>query len=314
MIILLEHTWGLPSVYDEINWSNEDFAKVVDTVGSYNNCRQAWLEQRAFFDIYLDTVRGHPLYNIIEQELHATFDNVTRPDIQHFKVVSPTETFVLFHKAAEPIRVAFDEKHGSISTLSRSGTIYWTDPTSQLANFVYITYNETDFQHLSETYGNPGYDKPNSTINAQPESRIWLPSLKRLYQARTNENEFLAVLDLPPDAVSLYGGFAEIWLFYRFLDESSLLLEWIGLNKTATRLAEASMIKFTLPMDPSCSLNQYDARVDVQQTATKSSYYQRGVDSFSCQTTLSAKCFITLNVKSYDTPLGKFKEIKILPN
>ena len=135
-----------------------------------------------------------------------------------------------------------------------------------------------------------------------------MPTLKHLYQLRTNENEFLALLDLPPEVVSDYGGFAEVWLLYRFLDETSLLVEWIGLNKTATRLAEASMIKFTLPMAPSCSLNQYDARVDVQQTATKSSYYQRGVDSFSCQTTLSAKCFITLNVKSFDTPLGKFEK------
>lgn len=308
-LFLLEHTWGLPSVYDQINWNNKDFEKVVNTAASFNNCRQAWLEQRAFFDVYLDTVRGHPVHDIIEEELHTTFDNVTRPDLQHFKVVSPTETFILFRKAAEPIRVAFDEKYGSISTLSRSDTIYWTDPKSQLAKFVYITYNETDFQNLSETYGNPGYDKPNSTANAEPQSRVWLPALKRLYQSRLNENEFLAVIDLPPDAVSLYGGFAEIWLLYKFLDETSVLFEWTGLNKTATRLAEASMIKFTLPMEPSCSLNQYDARVDVQQTATKSSFYQRGVDSFSCQTTLSAKCFITLNVKSYDTPLGKFEEM-----
>ena len=154
--ISIEHTWGLPSVYDQIHWSNEAFEKVVDTAPSYNNCRQAWLEQRAFFDIYLDTVRGHPLYFIIQEELQSTFDNVTRPNLQHYKTVSPAETFALFRKAPEPIRVAFDEKHGSIATLSRSETIYWTDAKSRLADFVYITYNETDFSQLSNTYGNPG--------------------------------------------------------------------------------------------------------------------------------------------------------------
>ena len=117
---------------------------------------EAWLEQRAFFDIYLETVRDHSLYNIIQEELAQAFDNVTRPDIEHFKTVAPTETFALFPTSANPIQVAFDATLGSISKLSRSDTIYWTDATSQLATFTYNTYNETDFTELSNTYGNPG--------------------------------------------------------------------------------------------------------------------------------------------------------------
>ncbi len=152
----LEHTWGLPSVYDQINWSNEDFEKVVNTAQSYNNCRAAWLEQREFFDIYLETVRTHPVHNFIKEELQLAFGNVTRPDIVHFKTVSPTETFELFKKSTNPIQVSFDKDLGSISTLSRNEGIYWTDENSQLATFVYITYNETDFVKLSNTYGNPG--------------------------------------------------------------------------------------------------------------------------------------------------------------
>jgi hypothetical protein len=91
---------------------------------------------------------------------------------------------------------------------------------------------------------------------------------------------------------------------YTFIDETSFTLEWIGLDKTPTRLAEASMLKFLLTEDPACSLSQYGTKVDIQQAATKSSYFQRGAESFSCQTILSAKCFATLNVKAYDTPLG----------
>ncbi len=125
-----------------------------------------------------------------------------------------------------------------------------------------------------------------------------------MFQARTNENIFLALLNLPIQTLTSYGGFHEIWLSYTFLNETSLIFEWIGLNKTATRLAEASMIKFLLPMNPSCSLSQYDTNIDVQQVAIKSSFFQRGTDSFSCQTILSSKCNVTLNVKSYDTPLG----------
>ena len=119
-----------------------------------------------------------------------------------------------------------------------------------------------------------------------------------------NENIFLALLTLPLDTVTLYGGYDEIWLLYTFINTTQFTLEWIGLDKTATRLAEASMLKFLLPNNPSCSLIQYDTKVDVQQVATNSSYFQRGVDSFSCQTKLSEKCSVTLNVKTYDTPLG----------
>jgi hypothetical protein len=63
---------------------------------------------------------------------------------------------VLFRQSPNPIYITFDENLGSIANLSRSETIYWTDKTSQLASFVYITYNETDFIELSNTYGNPG--------------------------------------------------------------------------------------------------------------------------------------------------------------
>jgi hypothetical protein len=151
----IEHTWGLPGVYDEINWSNTEFEKVIHTA-AFNNCLLAWLEQREFFDIYLATVRDHPVYNIIENELHLAFNNVIRPDLERYKTISATETFVLFRQTSNPITVSFDKNLGSIANLSRSETIYWTDEKSQLASYVYITYNETDFVELSNSYGNPG--------------------------------------------------------------------------------------------------------------------------------------------------------------
>jgi hypothetical protein len=104
----------------------------------------------------LETVRTHPLYDIIHDELNQAFNNVTRPNIDNFKIVSPSETFVLFSKSPNPIRVAFDENLGSISNLARSETIYWTDEKSQLASYIYITYNETDFTELAHTYMTSG--------------------------------------------------------------------------------------------------------------------------------------------------------------
>jgi hypothetical protein len=112
----------------------------------------AWVEQREFFNIYLDTVRTHPVYNIIQDELNQAFNNVTRPNLENFNIVSPSETFTLFSTSPNPISVTFDKNVGSISNLTRSDSIYWTDENSQLANYIYITYNETDFTELAHTY------------------------------------------------------------------------------------------------------------------------------------------------------------------
>ena len=144
-------------MYDEINYSNEAFEKVVNTLPTYRNCVIAWVEQRDFFNIYLETVRTHPLYNLIQDEVKQALDNVTRPNLEDFKSVSPSEIFSLFQQSSNPIRVKFDENLGSISNLSRSDTIYWTDKKSQLGSYIYITYNETDFTELSHTYMRAGY-------------------------------------------------------------------------------------------------------------------------------------------------------------
>ena len=72
------------------------------------------------------------------------------------------------------------------------------------------------------------------------------------------------------------------------------------------------MIQFLLPNNPSCFLNQYDTLIDVQQAAIRSSFFQRGTEAFFCRTSLSTKCNVTLNVKSYDAPLGSF-EVFLLP-
>ena len=106
--------------------------------------------------MYLETVRTHPLYNIIQDELNQAFNNVTRPNLDNYKVVLPSETFVLFSQSPNPIRVAFDQNFGSISNLSRSDTIYWTSQNSQLASYIYVTYNQTDFTELSHTYMTAG--------------------------------------------------------------------------------------------------------------------------------------------------------------
>ncbi|CAF1185199.1 unnamed protein product, partial [Didymodactylos carnosus] len=304
LIKIPEHTWGLPGVYDQINWSNKQFHAVVNSGNNYNNCRSAWTEQREFFNVYLQTVENHPLYDIIQDELTKAFSNLNRPNLENFVEVRPDEDFFLFKTSAKPFHVSFDEEHGSIKRFYRDDTIYWTTDKYQLASYVYITYNQTDFDHLSQTYGNPGISKPNSTLNAQPQSAVWLPQIQKFYRSRINENQFLVQMLLDNTTTVNYGGFGEIWLNYTFLDETTLFLEWLGLNKTSTRLGEASMIKFMLPMSPTCSLILYDNEIDVQKAAKNSSYYQRGVQAFSCKSSISDNCYVTVKVTTLDAPIA----------
>ncbi|CAF0913290.1 unnamed protein product [Didymodactylos carnosus] len=320
LIKIPEHTWGLPGVYDQINWSNEKFHAVVKSNKNYNNCRLAWTEQREFFNLYLQTVENHPLYDIIQEELTHVFTNLKRPNLENFQEINPNEDYFLFKTSSEPFHVSFDDQYGSIKRFYRDDKIYWTTDKYQLASYVYITYNQTDFDHLSHTYGIPafpGISKPNSTVNAHPQSAVWLTQVQKFYRSKLDENQFLTQMLLDQETTVNYGGFGEIWLNYTFLDETTLLLEWLGLNKTSTRLGEASMIKFMLPMSPTCTLILYDNEIDVQKPAKNSSFYQRGVHAFkdidesiifsvhfSCKTSISDDCYVTLKVTTLDAPIA----------
>lgn len=65
-----------------------------------------------------------------------------------------------------------------------------------LGVFTYHTYNETDYEVTSSYYnyyGNAGYDKPNVTDNAHPESRVWHTQLQGLYQSVVDPTQFLTL-------------------------------------------------------------------------------------------------------------------------
>lgn len=58
-----------------------------------------------------------------------------------------------------------------------------------LGQFLYVTYNETNFVDMAKQYnyyGGAGYNKKNSTKNAHPESRPWFAVVSKMYQAKTS--------------------------------------------------------------------------------------------------------------------------------
>ncbi len=54
----------------------------------------------------------------------------------------------------------------------------WIDPGQYMSRFIYISYNNTDFDEFGKMFNfhvnnSTGFDKPNMTVNAHPESREW---------------------------------------------------------------------------------------------------------------------------------------------
>jgi len=56
LIKIPEHTWGLPGVYDNSNWTNVQFNDAKSGM-NYVNCTLAWLEQRSYLGYAIEVER-----------------------------------------------------------------------------------------------------------------------------------------------------------------------------------------------------------------------------------------------------------------
>ena len=246
LVKLPEHTWGLPSVYDNVNWTNAMFEKARNGE-NFLNCQNSWIEQRYFLNLTLEACYGHPLHNYIMDYLKQLIPQV--PPLKGYYSVNPDNSFSL---DGDTVRLAFSSEGGWIEKLQviTSNKVYnLASIRNPLAMLTYHTYNESDFNYfnsLYDYYGNAGYDKPNSTVNADPSSNVYQPKLQALYRSAQNTGDFIAKITFNPFAHSYYGAPAEVWMHYVFNSTSdlSINLEIIIVNKTSTRLAEATMLSF----------------------------------------------------------------------
>jgi hypothetical protein len=65
--------------------------------------------------------------------------------------------------------------------------VEWATPNTALGQVLYNTYNESDYDYMSELYdyvGGAGFHKTNSTQYAQPESRAWSFKMLQLFRKK----------------------------------------------------------------------------------------------------------------------------------
>lgn len=248
LIKVPEHTWGLSGISDRANWSNAQFKKARGD-NDYVANENSWREQRQFLELTMEASTGHPLHDFITSNL-AHLDPAV-PDLTVYNQVTASQLFILLNGNAS---IRFDPRTGSVINLvvksndsGTSSSVVYANSSNPLGVFTYHTYNEDDFMYTHSQYGypgNPGYDKPNSTASAHPVSQTWPALLIALYQSKINPTSFITHLRVAdPQAHIDYGAPADIWVTVTVTAEA-IDFDLVWVNKTATRLAEATMFSF----------------------------------------------------------------------
>jgi len=241
-----EHTWGLPDVQDNANWTNEQFSRAKDGP-NYFNCTSAWDEQRDYLRYAVEALHDHPLRAAIESAL-ADPPNPALEDVLPQAKSHPVQPTDVFACAQGMIEISFDRDNGAINHLrNRASGEVWADKDHPLGLFEYHAYSAAavDESNNQYTYYWPVYPKPNLT-EANPQDIRTGGKLE--YITRLGPDEFLLVLALPPDLVSDYGAPATVHVHVRVEKrgaDARVSFDLLLRDKTATRLPEALFFVFT---------------------------------------------------------------------
>ena len=263
-----EHTWGLPDVHDTVNWTNAAFQKAKDQ-RNYNDCITAWVEQLQYVAEVFALCEPYPGYILPYCFYFGQFlvdiMNPTVPNTDGYIVISDQKLVQLFNNTVS-ISIA---GNGGLSSLQISVTdkpqsYQFASTDNSFGRFTYYTYNETDFQFMNSVYdyfGNAGYDKPNSTANAHPEQSENFCEVvpNQILQSNKNPAEIVVKLQCSQHLHENYGAPDIVWLKWTFEKESGkknnnksdlrhlldVQLEVVMVDKTPTRLPEATMVTFT---------------------------------------------------------------------
>ncbi|KAJ9443926.1 hypothetical protein DIPPA_29372 [Diplonema papillatum] len=250
-LTLPEHTWGLPGLGDQTNWTNPDFHRFVTTDPTCTANQQSWQEHRTWLQYAVDALEGHPIHDVLQASIEATKGSV--PSLSGYQQVNLTEAL-----SCGGVTVQFNA-NGSISRLLLGGK-EWASASNVLGEMVYSTYTETDFNNMAKVYHGPtgggcGYFKPGMDNAAHPNRTDTQPKLVELWVNKTARGScsIVAKSMSASDLVSTYGAAAQWWLGVEIVDDLHVNLDLQGFNKTVTRLAEAMHYSFYPVQTPGAS-------------------------------------------------------------
>ncbi|XP_070176101.1 uncharacterized protein [Littorina saxatilis] len=303
-----EHTWGLDSVGDYKNWTNQEFQKARSGKG-YRDCEAAWTEQRQFMDLATRSLGNHPITKILSARLKELAPNI--PDVAGYKKITAlTEE----QTCSNGMRLQFASDGSLMKLYEPSSTMNWAADNNRMGQLLYSTYNETDYDNMSKLYdylGGAGFHKINSTQYAHPESRSWGFSLQGLYRSRgANDCDFLVEV-APSDkrSVNIYGVPPLFFIEYKSVPPGAnarakleVVLQWFA--KGPTRLSEALSFGFTPVSNPGLqwTMSKLDGNIDPMNVILNGSQYLHAINTGVVYTDPQAEVK-GLNITSQDVAL-----------
>ena len=289
LVKLPEHTWGLPSVGDTGNWTNDAFEKYRAQT-NFKNGEESWNEQRVFFNATreLSSKATNKNYSTYLEKLLS--ENNLQPypaDLTNFVAVDIRKTYSL-ESAGIPVNITFGDD-GSIVSLTgidSSGKMFtFADSKNTIASFTYHTYNQSDYDFVNAEYGyygNAGYNKPNVTASAHPKTGIHRMVAYSLFQSKI-DTEFCVELFATGNIHGYYGAPQAVWNCVKILKNPNkalfplqLIFRVSLIKKSSTRLPEAIMYSFTPTLQSNMSSNQWSHQLFKVQTYSGSSKIPSG--------------------------------------
>ena len=293
----MEHTWGVSVSHygseSDTHWSNIDFHHQLATNEPHLKVMvDSWIEQRNWGINYaLDALpMDHPV------KIYATKDIEETSSVGIPEPIKEGFTKVIFNPD-KPLHIGgyyvlFDDNGGIQSLVDENTMTEWVNnrtssKTASIGVYKYQTLIENDFIEWRKVYlipntgGDNEYGKPPSFMNSKPTPihQTVAPNLQNVYvNSRTGE----ALLQMKFTDTSLhtnYGAPGEIWTRWTFGKREKITIRLLLLNKTATRLPEATYFSFN-PMinDKDATwqhsiLNEWSDPNDIAEGATKGLHY-----------------------------------------
>ena len=275
---LPEHTYGLPGLADSSAFTNEQFHAIIAAgEQAYEDALHSYTEQR---DIAaregMRYLADHPLAADIRARIAVLVPAV--PDVSGLTPVdrSAWATPLSTTTPGGAVVVGFDGTTCALTAATLAG-VSWADAAHPLAQYVYKTFNDTDYAaNPTCCYGEGNRQKvanPNRTVTTGTMTGLWVDNASSPRLA-------VCAVAMPALQHISYGAPDVAYLTLTINDDASVSIDLQIFNVTATRLGSAHFLHFAPALqagDYSWVMDKIGSWVDPLDTVTNGGIHQHGV-------------------------------------